>query len=190
MRHPLLVLLASMALACSGPEERPEPTPTATTEPPEETPPAETPAEEMPPPECGSDADCEVVTPCCACPPAPQAMTHAEAEATRERCTRVRCAACALPAPPGDPTAACEAGQCVLRDGLAAASTHCDGDADCAVHVPCCTCPPEPAVMHVDDVEANRRSCAVRSCMACDRPYEGPTPVAACRDGACVDARP
>jgi len=72
----------------------------------------------------------------------------------------------------------------------AVAGSSCDSDADCAVHVPCCTCPGVPLVLHVEDVRANQRSCAVRSCMACDRPYEGPTPVAACRDGACVDARP
>ncbi|MCA9606768.1 MAG: hypothetical protein KC619_14280 [Myxococcales bacterium] len=186
----LAIVFASLVVACSGPEERAEPTSEGHTRADEPDPPPPDPSAEPPAAECTSDADCEVVEECCACPRWLDAMTHEEAAAVHERCARVRCAACALPAPPAGQTAGCEAGQCVLRGATGASSAPCGADADCAVHVPCCTCPAEPVVMHVDDIEANRRSCAARSCMACDRPFTGPTPVAACRDGACVDARP
>lgn len=112
-------LMALTLFACSGPEERADDP--APEEPVTEAPVTETPVEDpasddaIAGPVCAADADCELVTECCACPPIPQAMTHAEAEVVRERCTRVRCAACGEPVPPGERVAACVERRCVAR---------------------------------------------------------------------------
>ena len=138
----LIFLVLVFAAACSGPEQEPDP-------PPGEAEPVQTePVDEDPPPVvepaeddgemCSTDADCEMFTPCCACPRIPQAMHRVEAAAEHDRCTRVRCAVCAEEPPPGPPQVArCVDDRCVAVDGPAA-GPRCERDDECAIHAPCC----------------------------------------------------
>ncbi len=140
---------------------------------------------EVPAAACRADADCVVREPCCACPRDPVALTLAEAAEMDARCRAVRCAACGVPSTVPPQRAACVAGACTLRPAAAPpAETACASDAECAVHVPCCTCPPEPRAAHVDDVESDNARCRAVGCPSCRVAYEGPRPDGARCDGA------
>jgi hypothetical protein len=63
--------------------------------------------------QCASDDQCEMYAFCCACPRTAEPMHVDEAAELRERCTRVRCAACSVEPPPDTRVARCVDGACV-----------------------------------------------------------------------------
>ena len=138
--------------------------------------------------ECAADADCELYIPCCGCPVSPVVLTRTEADAERERCTRIRCAACALP--PDDTTglsARCLDGTCVMRRDPEEGEARCGADTDCAMHVPCCACPAIPRAAHRQTIATAQQNCASRSCRACDTDIALAPTEARCLEGACVE---
>ncbi|MGE0786220.1 MAG: hypothetical protein AB7S26_11065 [Sandaracinaceae bacterium] len=105
--------------ACGGSDERPQGTDdtdtTVVADDPDEGAPVdpEPTATNDDPARCDADADCEMFQPCCACPPDPLPLTHAQVAVETDRCARVRCAACGTPSQRPPAIARCVDNACV-----------------------------------------------------------------------------
>ncbi|MFK7986313.1 MAG: hypothetical protein AB8I08_09805 [Sandaracinaceae bacterium] len=190
MRCPWIAI-AALAVACSGPEHEPD-RPAA---PQQASSTAEAPTEPHAPastsaparPACESDADCMMHTPCCVCPPVPQALHTDEVEEARQLCTRVRCAACGLQPPEGpDQVARCRNAVCVAEPAPLD-TTACRTDADCEMITPCCACPLDPVAMNRTAAAAVREECTMIDCSVCEAPPSArPPETARCQSSICV----
>lgn len=151
---------------------------------------------------CTTNADCEVISPCCSCCPQPQAVTKQHAKEKKERCAVSECSmqcpdvACDELVKPA--SAVCKAKQCVLEPLVTKLSPGvCTTDADCTIAQDCTCecCPAKPAAMTKSQAMALRQKCSrlgpcgrdPKECAAVKCANESAASFnAVCRENACV----